>query len=267
MDFEGYRQEESGRGPWHSVTSDVYHNNPSCQTGSTIEPANIRQGTGGNRLCEECERLNSAARPVGDLSGDLQRDRIEEELQWEAERNRQTATYSEPTRVRRAGELRAEERSPDGLLHLASRPAAKPIGRRDAFERIRARVRRNDRAQESLSIGDVSIDVAGHAVTRGGEPLAKLKDRVTTALFERMGGRLNDASLSEEKLHALVRFELNRVVEDERVPLSAEQRLRLISNVEDDVLGHGPLQRLLDDALSSSPVRGGDLDASANTAA
>jgi pilus assembly protein CpaF len=88
---------------------------------------------------------------------------------------------------------------------------------------------------------------SARAAASGGDALTKLKDRATLALFERMGGRLNDASLSEEKLHTLVRSELNKVVEDEKVPLSAEQRQRLIHNVEDDVLGHGPLQRLLDD--------------------
>lgn len=53
--------------------------------------------------------------------------------------------------------------------------------------------------------------------------------------------------MSEEQLHALVRTELNHVVEAEQVPLTSEQRKRLISDVRDDVLGHGPLERLLDD--------------------
>ena len=75
----------------------------------------------------------------------------------------------------------------------------------------------------------------------------KLKDRAAAALFERMGARLNDPSLSEDQLHTLVRKELNQVVEEEKVPLTTEQRQRLIRDVEDDVLGHGPLQRLLDD--------------------
>ncbi len=35
-----------GGGPWHSPNSDVYHNNPSCQTGNSIAPENVRQGTG-----------------------------------------------------------------------------------------------------------------------------------------------------------------------------------------------------------------------------
>ncbi len=58
-----------GEGPWHSVNSEVYHNNPSCQTGNSMDPANVQQGTGGKPLCEECQRLNSAGGPVGNLTG------------------------------------------------------------------------------------------------------------------------------------------------------------------------------------------------------
>ncbi len=58
-----------GEGPWHSVNAKVYHNNPNCQTGNRIAPENVRQGTGGKTLCEECERLNTAGGPVGGLTG------------------------------------------------------------------------------------------------------------------------------------------------------------------------------------------------------
>jgi hypothetical protein len=58
-----------GEGPWHSVNSEVYHNNPNCQTGNSMDPANVRQGTGDKPLCEECERLNNAGGPVGNLTG------------------------------------------------------------------------------------------------------------------------------------------------------------------------------------------------------
>ena len=56
-------------GPWHLANSDVYHNNPSCQTGNSIAPENVQQGTGDKSLCAECERLNSAGGPVGNLTG------------------------------------------------------------------------------------------------------------------------------------------------------------------------------------------------------
>jgi pilus assembly protein CpaF len=79
------------------------------------------------------------------------------------------------------------------------------------------------------------------------DALTRLKDRVAKALFERMGGRMSDPSLSEEQLRAVVLGELDEVVEEERVPLSPEERARLTAELADDVLGYGPLQRLLDD--------------------
>jgi pilus assembly protein CpaF len=79
------------------------------------------------------------------------------------------------------------------------------------------------------------------------DALSKLKDRVAKALFERMGSRMNDPSLSEEALRALVLGELDEVVEAEKVPLSTQERQRLTAELADDVLGFGPLQRLLDD--------------------
>ncbi|GAA1628268.1 CpaF family protein [Georgenia ruanii] len=92
------------------------------------------------------------------------------------------------------------------------------------------------------------------------DALGRLKDRAATALFERMGARLTDPSLSEEQLHALVRAELNQVVEEEKVPLTGEERKRLIRDVQDDALGLGPLQRLLDDdAVTEIMVNGPEM--------
>ena len=58
-----------GGGPWHSVNSEVYHNNPNCQTGNSLAPENVRQGIGDKSLCGECEKLNSAGGPLGNLTG------------------------------------------------------------------------------------------------------------------------------------------------------------------------------------------------------
>ena len=56
-----------GEGTWHSVGAAVYHNNPNCNTSNSIEPENVRQGTGDKQPCEEYQRLNSAGGPVGGL--------------------------------------------------------------------------------------------------------------------------------------------------------------------------------------------------------
>lgn len=92
------------------------------------------------------------------------------------------------------------------------------------------------------------------------DALIALKERAAGALFERLGARLNNPSLTEEQLHALVRTELNKVVEDETVPLTSDQRLRLITDVQADVLGHGPLEKLLDDpSVTEIMVNGPDM--------
>jgi pilus assembly protein CpaF len=91
------------------------------------------------------------------------------------------------------------------------------------------------------------------------DALARLKDRVGKALFERMGARMNDPSLSQDALRTIVLGELDEVVEEENVPLSTEERQRLTAELADDVLGYGPLQRLLDDsAVSEIMVNGPD---------
>src|SRR5687768_4049699 len=82
--------------------------------------------------------------------------------------------------------------------------------------------------------------VSAPAPVAGPEALARLKDRVGKALFERMGNRLNDPSLSAEQLRGIVLGELDEVVEEENVPLSSEGRARLTAELADDVLGFGP---------------------------
>lgn len=89
--------------------------------------------------------------------------------------------------------------------------------------------------------------------------LEELRDSATEQLYERMGARITDATLSEEQLHALARTELASIISEKATMLTAEQRRFLIEDIADDALGLGPLQRLLDDAsITEVMVNGHD---------
>src|SRR4051794_8480544 len=115
-------------------------------------------------------------------------------------------------------------------------------------ERLEA-TRTQSRPGRGAGLGESGSAAATAALPRpaASGALTELMNRATAAMYERLGARLNDPDLTEEQLHALVKTELTAVVEEEKVPLTVLQQRRLIRDVTDDVLGHGPLQQLLDD--------------------
>lgn len=98
---------------------------------------------------------------------------------------------------------------------------------------------------ETASAADVVELTQTGAVASGA--LGALKERASQALYERLGSRITDSSLEEAELHQYVKDELKIVVDEEQVPLTTSERQRLIREIIDDVLGHGPIQRFLDD--------------------
>ena len=92
-----------------------------------------------------------------------------------------------------------------------------------------------------------------------GAALAQLKIDAIAALLDRVGSRLTDSSITDDQLKRLVRDELSEIIATEQVLLTGEERRNLIRDIEDDALGLGPLQRLLDDStISEIMVNGPD---------
>jgi pilus assembly protein CpaF len=110
-----------------------------------------------------------------------------------------------------------------------------------------------------LDLEPARVPVAPSSPAPALDALSTLKSRVGEALFERLGSRMNDPNLAEGDLLTYAREALTEIVEAERVPLSTEERHRLVRQISDDVLGYGPLQPLLDDpSISEVMVNGPD---------
>lgn len=91
------------------------------------------------------------------------------------------------------------------------------------------------------------------------EALNAVKERVGTALYERMGSRITDSSMDEAELHRYVKDELRVIIEQDEIPLTLSERQRLVQEIIDDVLGLGPLQKFLEEeAVTEIMVNGAD---------
>jgi pilus assembly protein CpaF len=97
-------------------------------------------------------------------------------------------------------------------------------------------------------------------VTKRRDPvLDELRQKIHHHLIDELGPILYDKRLSEEDLRRRVQDQLHAALAIERAPLSAADKAQLIQDVSDDILGYGPIDRLLkDDDISEVMVNGPD---------
>jgi pilus assembly protein CpaF len=89
--------------------------------------------------------------------------------------------------------------------------------------------------------------------------LDELRQRIHHQLIEELGPILYDKRLSEDDLRRRVNEQLHSALAQERAPLSAADKAQLIQDVSDDILGYGPIDRLLkDDEVSEVMCNGPD---------
>jgi pilus assembly protein CpaF len=94
------------------------------------------------------------------------------------------------------------------------------------------------------------------APTSGPDPFAEIKNRIHLAVIGELGPQLFNASMDPMALR-------ERVIADIRTQLGSEagiardDRERLVHDISDDILGHGPIERLLsDDSVTEIMVNG-----------
>src|SRR3954447_10165904 len=78
--------------------------------------------------------------------------------------------------------------------------------------------------------------------------LDELRQKVHGHLIEELGPVLFDRRLNEEDLRRRVTDALHAALAKEKAPLSNADRNQLLSDVSDDILGYGPIDKYLKDA-------------------
>src|SRR6188472_3041165 len=89
--------------------------------------------------------------------------------------------------------------------------------------------------------------------------LDELRQRIHHHLIDELGPILYDKRLSEDDLRRRVHEQLHAALAQERAPLSAADKAQLIQDVSDDILGYGPIDKLLkDEEITEVMVNGPD---------
>ncbi len=88
------------------------------------------------------------------------------------------------------------------------------------------------------------------------EPFGELKNSIHLKVISELGPQLFNVSIEPTALRERVTAEVRRYLSEE-VGLSRDDRDRLAAEITDDILGYGPLERLLtDDSISEIMVNG-----------
>jgi pilus assembly protein CpaF len=94
------------------------------------------------------------------------------------------------------------------------------------------------------------------ATSRGPDPFAELKNRVHLTVIGELGPQLFNATMDPDGLRDRVTGDIKTHLAGE-AGLSRDDREGLAAEIADDILGHGPLERLLaDDSITEIMVNG-----------
>jgi pilus assembly protein CpaF len=90
-------------------------------------------------------------------------------------------------------------------------------------------------------------------------PFSEIKNKIHLGVIEGLGRQLFNADIDPRALRARVQEEVVSRLDSE-AGISREDRERLATELTDDILGHGPLERLLDDETVTEIMVNGPFD-------
>ena len=87
-------------------------------------------------------------------------------------------------------------------------------------------------------------------LAKGGERpdrIAQVRAKVQDQLIEILGPKMYDAALSDDELERMFHQELRKLLDEEDIPLSSNEKLLIIRQIGDTVMGLGPLEPFVRD--------------------
>jgi pilus assembly protein CpaF len=94
------------------------------------------------------------------------------------------------------------------------------------------------------------------AVTKERDPFAEVKNRIHFAVIGNLGPELFNADMDVPHMRERVMTDIKSQLDDE-TGIAREDRERLVGEIADDILGHGPLERpLADDSVTEVMING-----------
>jgi pilus assembly protein CpaF len=100
---------------------------------------------------------------------------------------------------------------------------------------------------------------SGAGINQRTQALEELRQKMHQFVISELGPILYDQRVSEADLRKQVEEQLHRALAQERLALTAQERQSVAQSVFDDVLGYGPIDRLLrDPAINEVMVNGPD---------
>ncbi|MGH2842478.1 MAG: CpaF family protein [Solirubrobacteraceae bacterium] len=110
--------------------------------------------------------------------------------------------------------------------------------------------------RERLAGGSQPTTTTIEPTTQAGDSFVELKDRIHMAVISELGPRLYTESLSQGALRDVVLADVRQRLAQER-GLATADRERLVQEIANDTLGHGPIEPLLqDDSVTEVMVNG-----------
>lgn len=77
--------------------------------------------------------------------------------------------------------------------------------------------------------------------------ITEVRSRVQARLVEVLGPRLYDSSLSDQELEELVTHRVRELLDAEATPLAAQEKMQVLRQIVDSILGLGPLEEFVRD--------------------